>query len=147
MTLLVPDESLATVAEANAYHEGRGNVAAWAPLETENKEQLLRRAYDYLFAVYGSQWAADVAFGTAGGAIPASMVKASAILALKAKAGDLLPEAKAQKLRVKVGPIETEYAQSEAAPDGVRRFPEIDRLVGPFLAPAPSPYSIKLGRD
>lgn len=146
MALSVPDESLASVVEADAYHTGRGNVAAWVALEREPKEQFLRRAYDYLFAVYGAQWPADAPFGTKDGAVPAKMRDACAILALKAKSGDLLPEAKPQKLSTKVGPITTEYAPTARA-DGVRIFPEVQRLVAPFLAPAPNPYSAQLVRN
>lgn len=146
MPLLVPDESLATVAEANAYHESRGNVAAWSPLDTERKEQLLRNGYDYLLALYGGRWPADAPFGTLAGAVPDGMRKAAAIMALKAKAGDLLPEVKPQKISTKVGPITSEYAQTAPA-DGIRRFPEIERLVAPFLAPTPNPYMAKLERS
>lgn len=145
MALIVPDESLATAAEANAYHEGRGNVAAWSPLETEYKEQLLRRGHDYLLAVYGAAWPAGEPFGTVGGVVPDGMRKAAAVMALKAKDGDLLPEVVPQLLREKIGPIESEYA--EAKGDGLRRFPEVERLVAPYLAPAPNPYMIRLERS
>lgn len=145
MALTVPDESLASVAEADAYHEGRGNIAAWDTLEGTRKEQLLRLAHDYLLAVYGPRWPADAAFGHKDEAIPAAMRNAACILALKAKAGDLMPESKPQVIEQTIGPMTKKFAETPG--DGLRRFPEVERLVGPFLAPLPSPYTATLIRN
>lgn len=143
MALTVPDESLCTVAEANAYHESRGNIAAWA-METEHKEQLLRAAYDYLVSEYGACWAPDLPFGyDAAGAIPARVKQASALLALRAKDGPLDPEITPQKIESEVGPIKSKFAARENG--GRRKFPDVARLVGPYLAPVKA-YSIPLVR-
>jgi len=62
MALVVEDgtaktdaESYVSVADADTYFSNRGN-AAWAALTTEQKEQALRKATDYLVAVYRLRW-------------------------------------------------------------------------------------------
>ena len=49
-------ESYATVAQADAYLAARGHTA-WADLETDVKEQSLRKATEYMFAAYSLRWA------------------------------------------------------------------------------------------
>ena len=49
-------ESLCSVADADAYHSGRGN-AAWAALATTAlKEEALRRATDFMRQRYRGRW-------------------------------------------------------------------------------------------
>jgi hypothetical protein len=62
MSLIVEDgtglanaESLVLVAEADTYHNGRGN-SAWALLSVTRKEQLLRQASDFLYQRYRGRW-------------------------------------------------------------------------------------------
>lgn len=62
MALVVEDgtgksdaESYISVADADIYFSNRGN-AAWATLTTTVKEQLLRKATDYLVQVYRMRW-------------------------------------------------------------------------------------------
>lgn len=62
MALIVEDgtgksdaESYISVADADTYHSNRGNTA-WADLTTTVKEQLLRKATDYLVQAYRMRW-------------------------------------------------------------------------------------------
>lgn len=152
MAILIEDgtgpdgvESLCSVAAADAYHVGRGNEAAWAPLDRAVKEQLLRRAYDYLLGAYESRWDSAVPFGTKDAAVPARIAQANALLALYAKSGPLAPEVKPQKIKSKVGPIESEFAPMQQT---VRQFPDVARLVSPYLAATVgNPYMFPLERS
>lgn len=158
MTLIVEDgtgkadaESYASVEQADAYHAGRGNTA-WAALSSPVKEQCLRKATDYL-AAYRQIW--DGSRYTVAQAldwprayverkdapllayypfneVPAGVVNACALLALKASAGDLSPDLDRGVLREKIGPIETEYDPRDRQ---ARRHVEVDRLLAPYLSP------------
>jgi hypothetical protein len=63
MALVVEDgtgkadaESLISVADATSYHAARGNTA-WADLASDTvREQMLRRATDYMQATYKQRW-------------------------------------------------------------------------------------------
>lgn len=62
MALIVEDgtgksdaESYISVADADTYFSNRGN-AAWADLTTEQKEQALRKATDYMVQAYRLRW-------------------------------------------------------------------------------------------
>ena len=62
MSLIVEDgtgksdaESYINVADADTYHTNRGNTD-WIELTTTKKEQLLRKATDYLVQVYRMRW-------------------------------------------------------------------------------------------
>jgi len=63
MALVVEDgtgkadaESYISVADASTYHTARGN-AAWAGLASDTiREQMLRKATDYMTATYGERW-------------------------------------------------------------------------------------------
>lgn len=98
-------ESPISVAAADAYHEARGNTA-WEALDDEVKEQLLRKATDYMIATYGRSWAPAV---VAMLSVPLQMAQAAAELALTAKTTPLLSNITRGKKRVKVGPLEVEY--------------------------------------
>lgn len=138
-------ESLATVEQADAYHAGRGNEVVWAAFDRSRKEQLLRQGYDHLIGEYGGVWDSEEPFGVVEGSVPGRMVQANALLALYARSGPLAPERKPQKLKVKVGPIETEYAELEQV---TRDFPDVDRLVSPFLpSRGGNPYMVPLERS
>lgn len=62
--------------------------------------------------------------------VPNEIQQACAKLAYKAASGDLAPDIGQAKTRVKVGPIETEYAVGSVQ---YTRFREIDNLLTPFL--------------
>lgn len=137
-------DALCTLAEANAYHAGRGN-AAWGLLGSAERETLIRRGFDYLLGEYESRWDSTVPFGTKDAAVPARIAQANALLALYAKSGPLAPEVKPQKIKSKVGPLETEYAPMAQT---VRQFPDVDRLVSPYLAATVgNPYMFPLERS
>ena len=99
-------ESPISVAGADAYHAARGN-AAWAAIaDEETKEQLLRKATDYMIATYNEAWSSTVQTMIQ---VPLLMAQAAAELALIAKTTPLLTNITRGKKRVKVGPLEVEY--------------------------------------
>jgi hypothetical protein len=149
-------ESYISVADASAYHEARGNTA-WAGLASDTeREQMLRRATDFMTATYRERWAGyrvsttqaldwpryevpikDVTVGGqfpayyASDEVPVAVQRACAELALRAIDGDLAPDLDAPVIREKVGPIETEYAV------GARQstvFRAIEGMLAPFFA-------------
>ena len=141
-------ESLCTVNEANDYHTKRGNVAAWMPLETTRKEELLRDAYDWLLGVYRSRWPSGELFGTVAGVPDPVIMKGArdscALLALYRLDGPLDAEVAPQVTEQTVGPITTKYAN--ATPAATRRqFPDVARLMAPYLV-AIDRYSVPLVR-
>lgn len=155
MALIVEDgtgkadaESYISVEDATAYHADRGN-AAWASLASDTvREQLLRRATEYMLQVYRSAWQgyrmtsaqaldwprADVCvdgYPLAIDIVPAEVKRACAELALKANSGPLAPDLGQAIKRQKIGPIDTEYA--DYSPQS-KRYVAIDRLLQPLLS-------------
>lgn len=145
-------ESLCALDAATAYHANRGN-AAWAALASDDvREQMLRKATDYMEAVYRDRWAGmrksvgqalswprylvpvrDVAVMQyyPDNTVPVAVANACAELALRAIKGELAPDIKRLVKRVKVDTIETEYADN-ATP--YTRFRTIDMMLQPFLS-------------
>ena len=142
-------ESLCSAVEADAYHDSRGNSARWAVLDQFRKEQLLRQAYDRLYGDYASQWPDDAEFGAgdALGTIPARVRDACALLALYALEAplDAPPSTAPQVIEKTVGPLTTKYAQ--AATIQRRTFPDVARMVAPYLVKRAAAYSAKLVRS
>lgn len=137
-------ESYASVAQADTYFANRG-ITNWATLTTPEKEQALRRATDYM-SIYA--WAGSRVNGTqaldwprsglyvnefdvAMTSIPLAVQNACMELALRAAAGELAPDVGRQKIRIKVGPIETEYSD-KAVP--YTKFRAIDNLLSAYLS-------------
>jgi len=140
-------ETYTTVAEATAYHAARNNTA-WAALATDAlREAALRKATEYLDAVYRSRWQGlkytetqaldwprqgvvvdswSVGYDT----IPEAIKRACAELALKASSADLAPDLTQGVTREKVGPIEVEYDKSSPQ---ATRYRAIDQMLAPFL--------------
>lgn len=149
MTLEVPTESLCTVTEADAWHDARGNTAAWTALDRDRKEPLLRQAFDYLIGEFADQWPAGQTFGLLADDLVAPGARnACAYLALVAKDGPLDPEIGPQLVESTVGPITDKFAKREG--DGRRRFPAVERLMAPHLADLAAtvnPFSVKLVRS
>lgn len=159
MTIVVEDgtgradaETYCSVAFATAYHAARGN-AAWGLLTDDTvREQMLRRATDYMEAIYRPGWA-GVRMLTAqalswprygvpikdvmilqyypNNTVPAAVAHACAELALRAIKGELAPDIGPLKKRVKVAVIETEYVIG-ATP--YVRFRAVDRMLDPFMS-------------
>lgn len=147
--IVAPDagaESYCSVAQATAYHAARGN-AAWAALDSDTiREQLLRKATDYMGA-YAGRWKGERVSSTqaldwprAGvcvdgyeidwQTVPTAVVNACALLALKAATGDLSPDLGPQKQSVKVGPIETTYASGARQS---KRYQAAESLLAPLM--------------
>lgn len=160
-------ETFVSVADADAYHLARAN-SAWALLTTPNKEAALRKAADYMEAVYRERWAGyrvnttqalswpryevpikDAASAMNYGglsyypydAVPVIVANACASLALRASAADLAPDVTRVTTRERVGEIEVEYAAG-AAP--YARYREIDLALSAFMAG--SANSIRVAR-
>ncbi len=162
MSLIVEDgtglsnaESFCSVADATTYHANRGN-AAWAALASDTvREQLLRKASDYMEQVYREQWNGYRKLFTqslswpryrvpmqdaSGGyylypafypsdSVPVLVANACAALALRAATDDLAPDIGRLKSRVKIGPIETDYVPGSSH----TRYRAIDNMLLPFL--------------
>lgn len=142
-------ESFVSVEDATAYHAARGN-SAWAALASDTvREQLLRKASDYMEAAYRLKWAGrrvsvdqglswpryDVPMRDTGSyydsdAVPAAVANACAELALRAASADLAPDVGRLKKRVKVDVIETEYFEG-GNPN--TQYRSIDLMLEPFF--------------
>jgi hypothetical protein len=137
-------EAYISVADASTYHTNRGN-AAWAALASDTvREQCLRKATDYLEAMYEWQgvrvsetqaldwprygvvvnsWEVD------SDTIPEAIKRACAELALKASTGDLLADLTRGVLREKVDVIEVQYDPN--SPE-ITRYSFIDAMLKPY---------------
>lgn len=130
MPLIVEDgtglanaDSLASVAFADTYHADRGNEV-WAGFTLEKKEQLLRKATDYIKYRFGPNFiGAKVKVTQAqpfprvinyvNVGVPVEIQEAVAELALVANTSQLMVNVNTvQKKSVKVGPITVEYDNS-----------------------------------
>lgn len=143
-----PDcESLCSVANADAYHESRGNTAEWSVLDQTRKEQLLRGAYDWLLGRYVMTWPAGLAFGAMDteGTVPRLVRDACARLALYGMAEPLDAAVEPQVVEETVGPITTKFAKAADAP-ATRAFPDVDLMLQPYLAVTLAPLTIPLRR-
>lgn len=166
MTLIVEDgtglstaESYISVADATAYHAARGN-AAWAALASDTvREQLLRKATEYMVGVYRARWAGyrysitqaldwprayvpipDVTWGYRKNAatvpvdeVPTAVKNACAELALRASAADLQEDLEQGVIREKVGPLEVEY--DKASPQR-KRYAMVDAMLSAYFKTA-----------
>lgn len=145
-TGLANAESLCSVEYANAFHKAMGNEA-WSNYSTPQKEVFLRRATMYLRHAYSHAWKGERVkaeqkldwprihadahgFRIHPDTIPQEPIDATAILALKAADGPLMPDLERAVLREKVGTLEVEY--DRASPQA-RRYAEIDALLAPLL--------------
>ena len=154
-TGLAGAESFCSVSFADT-HLGNFGFTLWATLSTNEKEQALRRATHYMQQIYRLRWAGQRRTNTQAldwprsyvpkkdapgfysvwaseypdDEVPAEVMQACAKLAYKAAAGDLSPDIAQAKTRVKVGPIETEYAPGSIQ---YTRYREIDNLLNPLL--------------
>ena len=157
-------ESFCSVADATTYHANRGNTA-WAALASDTiREQLLRKATDYMEQVYRERYDgyrktntqalswprydvpikdAPLASYYANDIVPTGVINACAELALKAASGDLAPDIGRQAKRVKVDVIETEYF--EGAPV-TTQYRAIDNMLEPYFGSGSSGMNISLVR-
>ena len=144
MALLVrPDlfgdgNGLVTLAEADAFHEARGNVA-WAELSDDAKASHIIAADDYIYSVN------DPVEGVEG--IPQDVKSAVAFLALQASAGPLvtLPASDAgvssgavRSMSRSIGSLRTSttYESTGSASSGtIKRWPQVDGWLGGSFQP------------
>jgi hypothetical protein len=166
MTLIVEDgtglpnaESYASVASADAQMAALG-ITIWSGLVTEEKEQALRRATQYMEQAYRLRWhgyrttnvqalswpRSEVPIPDSPGrfagyytyvdeySVPSEVSRACIDLAVRAAAGELLADQSQQVTREKIGPIETEYT-----PYGTqaKQYPAITSLLAPYFQYAP----------
>lgn len=154
-------DSYVSVAEADAYHASRGNTL-WAAITLERKEQLLRRASDYLTNTYYGGWIGVAAFnvnllawprnpieprhyGLFDLAVPLPVRQAVAELALIANTISLIPQPSNTrgKKRVKFGPIEVEYDSTSGTQS---KFLAASMLLTPYLKTTASTNMARLIR-
>jgi hypothetical protein len=150
---LADAESLASVAQADAYHAVRAN-SLWATLTTEEKEAALRRATDYMEQMYRLKWKGtrasltqaldwprlnveleDIGFGRFAAyvpynTVPKEVIQACCEMAFRAAGGELAPDLQRTVAEKTVGPIKTVYASG--APEYIR-FRSVDLLLKSLL--------------
>lgn len=162
MALIVEDgtgksdaESYSSVADATTYHTARGN-AAWAALASDTiREQLLRKATDYMVATYRTRWAGyrktttqavdwpryevpildSATEGTyaafyASDEVPTAVARACAELALRAIDGDLAADLDVPVTSEQVGPISVTYAEGARQ---TKTYRAVDAMLAPFF--------------
>lgn len=153
-TGLVDAESYISVADADTYHSNRGNTA-WAALTTTAKEQLLRKATDYMEQAYRLRWLGyrhtelqalsfprdqvprnDFTYLNQfsfypNDEVPNEIKNACAEFAYRANSVDLAPDIARIAKREKVGVLEVEYDPNSPA---YTIFRAVDNLVAPFLS-------------
>ena len=172
MSLIVEDgtgmanaESYISVVDADTYHANLGNTA-WASLTTTVKEQLLRKATNYMVQVYRSAWAGIRINDTQSldfprylvpkydnGAmysyydeksVPKEVKDACCEFALKANAGSLAPDLDRLTKREKVGVLEVEYDNAKGLP--YVQYRAMDNLLYPLLKPTTGSPATPLAR-
>lgn len=162
MALIVEDgtglanaESYVSVADATAYHARMGNTA-WAAISSDaTKEQLLRKATDYMIAQYRFQFAGYRQYSTQAldwprlyvpltdvlsanvfaqyvdsGTVPTTVKNACAELALKANSATLMEDLTQGVIREKVDVIEVEYDKYSPQPI---RYAQVDAMLSAFF--------------
>lgn len=161
MTIIVEDgtglanaESYVSVVDANTYHLKIGNDA-WADLDMSVKEQLLRKATDYMVAQYRLQYAGYRRYSTQSldwprlyvplidslsanvfpqyvdfDIVPVTVKNACAELALKAYTAILMQDLTQGVIREKVDVIEVEY--DKFSPQQTR-YEQIDAMLSVFF--------------
>lgn len=146
-TIVAGAESYITVADATAYFAARGN-ATWAAVASDIvREQLLRKATDYMVARYGLRWKGERVsedqlldwprscayangFEIDADSVPLKVRHACAELAVRASDAELQPDVGAQVKQEVVGPISVTYA------DGARQsdtFKAVDSMLNAYL--------------
>jgi hypothetical protein len=149
-------ESYISVAAADTYHDNRGNTT-WLDITTAQKEEALRRATDYMVAVYRLRWkgvrmtatqaldwprgyvytqpflngaTTDFPYLVANNIVPTDIARAAAEFALLASAGDLSPPLGRPTIQETVGPITVRYADNSRQTTTYRA---LDDMLRPYL--------------
>ena len=153
MALIIEDgtgktdsESYATVVELDAYLSARG--LSIATQTDANKEQLLRKASDYIEGLWDKLQGTKTLYENAlqfprydvwlfdhyvdSDEIPKQLKDAQCQLAYDMESNDAFPVGSGESvIREKVGPIETQYKSGNYAPTPV--FTKFDNMFAPFL--------------
>lgn len=151
-TGLTTAESYISVADADTYHNKLGNTS-WGILTTEVKEQLLRKATNYMVQTYRMRWAGvrktdDQALDWPrylvprldteavyayydSDSVPGEVKVACAELALKASTMTLAPDTQRLTKREKIGTLEVEYDTNSGK--AYTMYRAIDNLLMPML--------------
>lgn len=154
MALIVEDgtgktdaESYISVADATTYFAARGNTV-WSGLASDTvREQLLRKATDYMVGRYGLRWKGERVsedqaldwprscayangFLIDADAVPLIVRTVCAEYAVRASAGDLQPDVGAQVKQEVVGPISVTYADGARQSDA---YKALDMALNPYL--------------
>jgi hypothetical protein len=169
MSLVVEDgtglataESYISVADASTYHTARGN-AAWAALASDTvREQCLRKATDYMVAVFRDVWQGSRTYADtqalcwpryevviegvclANNVIPDTIKRACAELALKSATEDLMPDEEQKTISETVGQISVTYDNN--SPQS-KRWKYIDAMLAPYLNSKSGGCMMTLGRS
>jgi hypothetical protein len=147
-------DSYASLAEANLYHANHGNVD-WSDIDATTKEQLLRKATDYMVAQYRLQYAGYRRYSTQSldwprlyvplidslsanvfpqyvdfDIVPTTVKNACAELALKSYTAILMQDLTQGIIREKVDVIEVEY--DKFSPQQTR-YEQIDAMLSVFF--------------
>lgn len=140
-------ESYCTVAFANTYLANRGYTAWDALDDTDAKEPALRKATDYMLAMFKGRWQGTIVdedqaldwprydvivdgYDVAYDSVPLAVQKACAELAYRASTADLSPDLSQGVLSESVGPISVTYDKN--SPQRVR-YPSIEAMLAPYL--------------
>ena len=172
MSLIVEDgsgrsdsESYISVVDADTYHSNIGN-ATWATLTTTVKEQLLRKATNYMVQVYRSVWAGIRKNDTQSldfprflvpkydngamysyydsDSVPKEVKDACCEFALKANSASLAPDLDRLTKREKIGSLEVEYDTTKGLP--YVQYRAMDNLLYPLIKPTAFSPSAPLAR-
>ena len=134
-TGLATAESYLSVVGADAHHTSRGTAeASWVDLDTEVKEQCLRRATDYMLQTYRGRWKgylvlpqtqaldwpryqvypdASFLYAIASNSVPIEVKRACAELAVRANVAELAIDVEpGTVLSEQVGSIAVTYANT-----------------------------------
>lgn len=159
MSLIVEDgsglstaESYISVADADTYHSNMGN-SSWCSLTIAVKEQLLRKATNYMNQTYRMRWAGVRKNDTQSldwprylvprldtealyayydsDSVPGEVKVACAELALKANSATLAPDTERLTKREKVGQLEVEYDTVNGK--AYKMYRAIDNLLQPMM--------------
>lgn len=154
MSLIVEDGSGKAAAEtyiskedADTYHAARGNDS-WATITIAQKEQALRRATEYMIQAFTARWQGERTYPLVQAldwpragvivngvsvdydAVPETIKRATAELAIRAAAGPLLNDMEQGVVSETVGPIQTVYDKNS---NRKVKYAAIDAMLLPYL--------------
>jgi hypothetical protein len=140
-------ESYCTVAFANTYLANRGYTAWDALDDTDQKEPALRKATDYMLAMFKGRWQGEIVdedqaldwprydvvvdgYEVDYTIVPTAVQRACAELAYRASTADLSPDLSQGVLSETVGQISVTYDKN--SPQRTR-YAAIDAMLSPYL--------------